>query len=213
MGIWWGTPWVWGAARHSGVLHGDLSALVGGPLLRTTIPMAWDTPWALPVTMREAPWAIPITGTSHSTLLSRTPNLCLLLGAPHPVPIPATGISQLHSNHCCDLHPHPYLVPGPPPVPVPITGTPVCTYYRDPHPYLHPPPASPPAPVPVPVSGPPARPLRYLVGAVGGAGSASVVQDDAPGPRQHQRRRHLRSRPAQPRHQHRGPGQPPRAAA
>lgn len=144
---------------------------------------------------------------------------------PGPLSIPTDMMGPL--SHTCTL--------GPVPTPILITGTPTptSTCYRDPClcllsgcPSISVPTTafslvsvvrSSPIPVTVTSTRPcprgPARPRRYLLAAVGGADGTAVVQDDAPGPRQHQRRRHLRSGPAQPRHQHRRPGQPPRAAA
>lgn len=119
---------LWGAPQA-------LSALVRGLLLKT-----------LPVTMK---------GT---LLCPCTPNLYLLLEAPHPKPIPANRDSPNYtSTYYCDIYSHPYLLLGLPPesapvprplsvpvyvgafpsIPVLVTGIAVCTHYGDPHPYSH----------------------------------------------------------------------------
>lgn len=110
--------------------------------------------------------------------------------------VPISITRTLTHTSPCYWDPCLYVLSGSPPISVPTNGIltsfcyeiSTCTCYSEPR---------------------PARPCRYLVGAVGGADGTAVVQDDAPGPRQHQRRRHLRSGPSQPRHQHRRPGQPP----
>lgn len=81
-----------------------------------------------------------MTGASHSILLTGTPNLYLLLGAPHPVPIPATGLpSHTHTQY---WDPNLYLYPllGPLSVPLPFTGTlaHTCIHYRGPCLYPYP---------------------------------------------------------------------------
>lgn len=79
--------------------------------------------------------------TMKGTLcLTSIPNLYLLLGASHPIPVPANGDSpNCTCTHYWDVHPHLYLLPALPPESAPVLRPlSVPVYVMGPsHPYLY----------------------------------------------------------------------------